>query len=60
MNVLDQMSEGGKHTLDAAAAIVAVGTIAQWLPPIAALFSIIWLAIQIMDRIKHGPRKHRD
>lgn len=54
-----ELNESVRHGLDAAAAIVAIGTIAQWLPPIAALFSIIWLAIQIFDRFKHGPKQTR-
>lgn len=39
-----------RNTMDAFAGVVALGTIAQILPPIAALMSIIWLGVQIYDR----------
>ncbi len=32
---------------DVTAGAIVVGSLAQWLPPIAAFFSIIWLAIRI-------------
>ena len=41
-----------KYTLDAAAVANVVATIVGWLPAIAALLSIIWLGIQIYDRLK--------
>jgi hypothetical protein len=43
------MTEHHKHVLDAAAAIGAVATIAGWLPAIAALFTIIWTGIRIIE-----------
>lgn len=36
-----------KYALDAAAGAAAVATLMSWLPPIAAIFSIAWAAIQI-------------
>lgn len=36
-----------KHVIDFASAGVAIATLASWLPPIAALFTIIWTGIQI-------------
>ena len=54
---MQQHAETIKHTLDATAAFVAVGALADFLPPIAALFSIIWLSFQIYDRLKYGPRR---
>lgn len=41
--------EGAKHIADVAAGIVAVGTVAQILPSLAALFTILWLAIRIWE-----------
>lgn len=41
--------ETAKHLTDTAAALVAIGTLAQILPSIAALFTIIWLAIRIWE-----------
>ena len=35
------------HVADAAAGLVVVGTLAKWLPPIAAGLTIIWMAIRI-------------
>jgi len=36
-----------KHIIDLASAGVAIATLASWLPPMAALFTIIWTGIQI-------------
>ena len=38
-----------KLVVDAAAAGVTVAAILQWLPPIAAALSIVWLCIQITE-----------
>jgi hypothetical protein len=38
-----------KHIADAGAALVALGTISAVLPPLASLFTIIWLAIRIYE-----------
>ncbi len=34
---------------DVTAGVVVVGSLAQWLPPIAAFLSIIWLVIRIYE-----------
>jgi hypothetical protein len=49
---LNDIPEGGKHALDALAALTVVGTIAQLLPPIAAALSIVWLTLQIYGWIE--------
>lgn len=49
MNVLAHVSEPTKHLADAGAAVIAVGTLAQLLPSIAALLTIVWLAIRIWE-----------
>lgn len=36
-----------KHAADAAAGVTVLATIAKWLPPTAAAFTIIWLGLQI-------------
>lgn len=41
------MQEETKNLVDYAAASTAVMAVAQWLPPIAALFTIVWTAIRI-------------
>jgi hypothetical protein len=38
-----------KEVLDIAAASTAVMTLAAWLPPIASLFTIVWLGIRIYE-----------
>lgn len=38
-----------KAGLDAAGFMAIIGTLAQWLPAIAALFSIIWFGIRIAE-----------
>jgi len=41
--------ESGKEVVDIAAASTAVMTLAAWLPPMASLFTIIWLGIRIYE-----------
>ena len=54
------MSDHVKYTLDGVSILAVIGTLAGWLPDLAALFSIIWLGIQFYDRFKYGPRVTRD
>lgn len=49
MGGIENLSEGTKHLADALAAVVALGTLAQVLPALAALFTIVWLAIRIWE-----------
>lgn len=37
-----------KHTVDVAAVVAAVWSVAGVLPPIAALFTIVWLGMQMV------------
>lgn len=41
-----------KHIGDASAFLVAVGAFVNWLPPIAALASILWIAFQLWQHPK--------
>ena len=43
------MSETTKHIVDGVSVFTVLGTLAQILPPIAALLSIIWTCIRIME-----------
>ena len=43
------MDDHTKHAMDAASIAVVVGTLADWLPAIAALFTIAWTAIRIYE-----------
>lgn len=44
-----QMSDGVKHGVDAISVITVVGTLANILPAVAALFTIVWTAIRIYE-----------
>ena len=41
--------EGTKEAMDIAAAGTGVLALASWLPPIASLFTIIWLGLRIYE-----------
>lgn len=43
-----------KEVIDWASALVVVGTVAKWLPAVAAVFSIIWYCVRLYDRFMHG------
>ena len=43
------MTQEGKQILDLAAASTGIMSVAAWLPPIASLFTIIWLGIRIYE-----------
>jgi hypothetical protein len=44
-----ETTETMKHVGDAASAFVVVGAIVNWLPPVAALLTIIWTLIRIFE-----------
>lgn len=46
---MSQLSETSKHAVDALSIATVVGTIATWLPAIAAVFSIVWTGIRIYE-----------
>jgi|TARA_R110000824_G_scaffold50908_1_gene141917 hypothetical protein len=43
------MNEGTKQILDGASVTIAVSSLASWLPPAAAFFTIIWSLIRIYE-----------
>lgn len=43
------MIEETKEVVDIAAASTAILTIGAWLPPIASLFTIVWLGLRIYE-----------
>jgi hypothetical protein len=45
----EHLTEATKHILDGASVITVLGTLAQVLPPLAALFTIIWTVIRIYE-----------
>jgi hypothetical protein len=42
-------TEATKHALDAVSVVTVVGTLADILPAVAALFTIIWTSIRIVE-----------
>lgn len=43
------MVEETKQALDVAAVSTGIMSIATWLPPVASLFTIIWMGIRIYE-----------
>jgi hypothetical protein len=43
------ISEGTKHAVDAVSVATVIGTLAQILPSIAALFTIVWTSFRIYE-----------
>lgn len=43
------MTEEGKQVIDVAAASTGIMSLAAWLPPLASLFTIVWLGIRIYE-----------
>jgi hypothetical protein len=46
---MEHISETGKHVGDAVSIVTVVGTLAQVLPSIAAIFTIVWTSIRILE-----------
>ena len=46
---MEHMSETGKHIGDAVSIVTVVGTLAQVLPSLAAIFTIVWTGIRIFE-----------
>jgi hypothetical protein len=49
MELHDHASEATKHLVDAVSIATVFGTLAQILPPLAALFTIVWTCIRIYE-----------
>jgi hypothetical protein len=43
------MHDPVKNTVDAISVVTVVGTVMEWLPAVAALFTIVWTAIRIYE-----------
>ena len=43
------MDEASKHIIDFASIVTVLGTLADMLPAIAAVFTIVWTAIRIYE-----------
>ena len=49
------LTETTKHVLDSISVVTVVGTLTQWLPPIAALVTIIWTTLRIWEMVTGVP-----
>ena len=49
-----EISESTKHVFDALSVVTVLGTLVEFLPSIAAVFTIIWTALRIweMDTVR--------
>jgi len=58
---MSYVDENVKHAVDAASAGVVVGALMEWLPPLAAAFTIIWTGIRIYETktVRHLCRRIR-
>jgi len=49
INHLDNINEHTKNVIDSASIVTVMGTLMNWLPAVAALFSIVWTLIRIYE-----------
>jgi len=55
MDILGKkMTEESKAAVDVIAASTGIASFATWLPPIAALFTVVWTGIRIYEYFKNG------
>ena len=45
----EHLTDATKHIIDGASIVTVLGTLAQILPPLAALFTIVWTCIRIYE-----------
>jgi hypothetical protein len=45
----NKMTEEAKQAVDVVAASTAIGSLVAWLPPLASLFTCVWMAIRIYE-----------
>ena len=46
---LSDIEEETKQVMDVAAASTGILTVTAWLPPVASLFTIVWLGLRIWE-----------
>jgi hypothetical protein len=49
VNMKHEISEGTKHVVDALSVVTVVGTLVEFLPAVAAIFTIVWTGIRIWE-----------
>ena len=45
----DHMDEGVKHVVDGLSLVTVLGTLVDFLPAVAAVFTIVWTSIRIYE-----------
>lgn len=53
------MKEHDRTVLDATATLIAAGSLLQWLPPLAAAISVVWLFTRLFEYVR-WVRRGRD
>lgn len=51
-HILDHLGDGAKHLLDLLSISIAVGTLVNFLPSLAALLTIVWTGLRIYDWVE--------
>jgi hypothetical protein len=51
-SIMNHLEDNVKHIADGAAALAAFGTLAQLLPPLASLLTIVWMSLRIYDWVE--------
>ena len=49
VNMKHEVSESTKHAVDALSVVTVVGTLVEFLPAVAAIFTIVWTGIRIWE-----------
>lgn len=57
--IVSHLGEGTKHVLDTISVFAVIGTVAQILPPVAALFTIVWLGMQMFSWVETRREKRK-
>ena len=52
MTLLDNLSEGAKHTVDAVSATAIVGSLFSVLPQVSALLAAVWFCLRIFESLQ--------
>ena len=50
------IQEVAKHGVDGIAAVTTVGALMEFLPPLAALFTIVWTGLRVYILVEHRIR----
>ena len=59
-DTLEHLGNGTRFTLDFISATVAVGVIAQLLPPLAAAMTVVWTGLQIFGWFESRAQKAKE